>query len=1019
MIEIDEEVPIQLEEYVGVIITVEADGEHVLLRIDGFANVTVGEEEFRQDAQIEADLRPSSLVPDNEPPEAAFSWETDGGVPTVGEPIRFLDESDDDLFVSKWHWSFGDGVTSTERYPEHTYDQPGPYTVELTVSDAHGGSDTTNKTIDVRNPLPKIQITWDPGQPIEGDMVTLYAKVTDPDGGSIQAIDWELSDGSTYQGESIVKEFTDQGTYEVNVSAVDDEGDRGWQNETLHVTNAPPEPRFIVIPEEPTAGQPATLKSESFDPGQGQIVNTTWEISGIEDVFYDETVEVTFPRDGEVPVEITVTDDQGNSASELRKVAVQNPPPQVSITHTPTMPNPGQSVSFVAQVEDDDLPSAAEWTFPDGVTRTGMAVNHVFQAGGLQAVTVEVTDADGDTGEATTQVEVNHAPLLNLTASATTVETNQTVTLTAVASDPDGTIDTTLWSIDGIAVTNLTACDLVDVEAGVTEATCQWADDGDRTLSVTTFDDAGASTTNTTTVAVTNKPPSLDPQIQDGHVNEDETGIFQAQATDPDGPESALNITWRRGDDIVGFGQEIPLTFSSAQDVTLDVTAEDEDGGTASTELSFHVNGKPQASIDGPASVTAGQSASWTADASDGEGNPLSYEWRVDGTTIGTSRQLSHTFATGGTETLRVEVTDSLGASSTATLDVRVTSPPLEVNLTVDDETPLAGQEVTFSVDTNGRAIEGITWTFDPIGGDTLTETTGQGVDSLSHTFAQPRHVTVTAEVTADLGSSSQDAADLRVRGDQPFDIELEPLLPDQQCLDHTDGNVSVAMTNGATGETLSLSSSSTYAWTSENGCLLEGVYPSGTWSVGDTLGLQVEVGTAITSTSPGFSTSGSLDLVPLNLDGAELVFEDLALDDRTRDGILGLSDDDPGTTYHDPTEDVELSGTLAWITGQPAQGREISLTSTYEGVVLGATAQAYAEWTEQSDTLDGTFDSEVPKVLLEGREGLPSVEAAYLPGDYTVELRANGGAGAQGLASLTFTEDPEGFFWALGQPIP
>jgi PKD repeat protein len=43
-----------------------------------------------------------------------------------------------------WFWTFGDGVTSTEQHPVHTYTTAGSYTVILTVDDA-AGSDTERK----------------------------------------------------------------------------------------------------------------------------------------------------------------------------------------------------------------------------------------------------------------------------------------------------------------------------------------------------------------------------------------------------------------------------------------------------------------------------------------------------------------------------------------------------------------------------------------------------------------------------------------------------------------------------------------------------------------------------------------------------------------------------------------------------------------------------------------------------------------------------------------------------------
>jgi hypothetical protein len=42
--------------------------------------------------------------------------------------------------VQSWLWDFGDGMTSTERNPSHTYALPGAYTVTLTVTGLTGTS---------------------------------------------------------------------------------------------------------------------------------------------------------------------------------------------------------------------------------------------------------------------------------------------------------------------------------------------------------------------------------------------------------------------------------------------------------------------------------------------------------------------------------------------------------------------------------------------------------------------------------------------------------------------------------------------------------------------------------------------------------------------------------------------------------------------------------------------------------------------------------------------------------------
>jgi hypothetical protein len=56
--------------------------------------------------------------------------------------VNFTDQSNG--VISNWFWDFGDGSTSSEQNPSHTYTNPGTYTVSLTV-DGPGGSDEKTK----------------------------------------------------------------------------------------------------------------------------------------------------------------------------------------------------------------------------------------------------------------------------------------------------------------------------------------------------------------------------------------------------------------------------------------------------------------------------------------------------------------------------------------------------------------------------------------------------------------------------------------------------------------------------------------------------------------------------------------------------------------------------------------------------------------------------------------------------------------------------------------------------------
>jgi PKD repeat protein len=72
--------------------------------------------------------------------------------------------ADEDGTVESYAWAFGDGDTSTEGDPSHTYDGPGTYDVTLTVTDDDGGTGTaTHQVLVSSGPTPFAVDSFDRG----------------------------------------------------------------------------------------------------------------------------------------------------------------------------------------------------------------------------------------------------------------------------------------------------------------------------------------------------------------------------------------------------------------------------------------------------------------------------------------------------------------------------------------------------------------------------------------------------------------------------------------------------------------------------------------------------------------------------------------------------------------------------------------------------------------------------------------------------------------------------------------
>lgn len=87
-------------------------------------------------------------VPSNNPPTATF---TSPNSVCEGSTVTFTDFSTNS--PSTWAWNFGDGTTSSQQNPTHSYSSAGAYSVTLTVSNDAGSNSTTQNIVVNANPV--------------------------------------------------------------------------------------------------------------------------------------------------------------------------------------------------------------------------------------------------------------------------------------------------------------------------------------------------------------------------------------------------------------------------------------------------------------------------------------------------------------------------------------------------------------------------------------------------------------------------------------------------------------------------------------------------------------------------------------------------------------------------------------------------------------------------------------------------------------------------------------------------
>jgi len=115
------------------------------IEIDPSYTVDINGDELVNAIDVQLVINAALGITPGEPvaPDAAFSAAPGSGPAPLD--VAFTDESvAGSSEIISWMWTFGDGEASTDQNPEHTYDEPGAYTVSLTVS-TDDGTDTETR----------------------------------------------------------------------------------------------------------------------------------------------------------------------------------------------------------------------------------------------------------------------------------------------------------------------------------------------------------------------------------------------------------------------------------------------------------------------------------------------------------------------------------------------------------------------------------------------------------------------------------------------------------------------------------------------------------------------------------------------------------------------------------------------------------------------------------------------------------------------------------------------------------
>lgn len=411
--------------------------------------------------------------------------------------IQFTDQSTPGQgSITSWAWDFGDGATSNQESPEHTYTQTGYFDVTLKVTNSEGCSYGTTVSRYLRV-VGGIQPAFAFNQSSTSCTAPFIGQLLNQSAGPGNlSFAWTISNGASPANSadtSPVVTFPSTGQYNVVLQVGSSLGCNASVQQTLPFSN------FSAILNGPTTAcvnTPATY-SDGSTPAPNTI---TWNF-GDGTSSNTSSVSKTFSATGSYPVKVVNTYSTC-ADSTVETVQVVNPP-TAAFTSTPSPASackPSLTVNFTDQTTP--TPIGWLWDFGDGQTSTQQNPSHTYTTPGNFNVSLTATGAGGCTNslEKITLVQIQAPTVIiggRLGACTAATPANNTIDPAAIVTTVDP-VSSYLWSAPG------------SVEGSSTSANpvFTYATPNNYTITVTVTTTGGCQASATTQVNIGNPTPA-------------------------------------------------------------------------------------------------------------------------------------------------------------------------------------------------------------------------------------------------------------------------------------------------------------------------------------------------------------------------------------------------------------------------------------------------------------------------------------------------------------------------------
>ncbi len=355
-------------------------------------------------------------VNDTESPVSSFTFTPSSPVDEDVEITFNASASTDNVNISSYQWDFqNDGIyDDTGKWANHTFTEPGDFTIVLNVTDSSGNWDESTQPITIMDTTPPdADFVIENGTYVDEDTLVVFNASVTTDNGPIDNYVWDFQGDGMVDDVGMVTSFTfaNPGTYNVTLN-VTDEGDN-WAIRIIVLTvndTTPPTAAFTISGGTTINEDVQTTFNASSSSDNDVIATYLWDLNG--DGINDEmgmSVQHAYAQPGMYNVTLTVVDEAGNEDQLLRTLTVRDTNDPVAAISTnwgnETDEDVMRTFSGAASSDNWDIVNYSWDMESDGTYDLfGQEVEHAFYQPGTYSVSLKVSDPQGN--ENTTIFEV-------------------------------------------------------------------------------------------------------------------------------------------------------------------------------------------------------------------------------------------------------------------------------------------------------------------------------------------------------------------------------------------------------------------------------------------------------------------------------------------------------------------------------------------------------------------------------------------------------------------------------------